>query len=324
MKIIPIEEAVGEKLSHDLTGIIPGSMENITYPRGYVVQAEDVERLKNMGKYHVKVIEEGSSLIHENDAAVMLASGAVGAGLDVGAAKEGKVHAFARERGLLQSSRKLLQEINMIDGLKVSAKRKHSVVEKGEKAATVVITPLEIEKAVLEGGLELLQKPVVSVLPFGRLKIGIITTGNEVYEGRIKDAFLPYLKGKLDAFGYEALEQRIVRDEQEDIEAAIDHFVSGGFELIFLTGGLSVDADDYTLKSVREHPDIRVVCYGSPVLPGAMFLAAYHQDRIPLIGLPAGLLRGGVSILDVVLPVLLAKVKLTKEYIASLGDGGLL
>ena len=193
MKIIPIEDAVGRKLSHDLTGIIPGSSENITYPRGYVVQAEDVERLKNMGKYHVKVIEEGSTLIHENDAAALLAARAAGEGLDLGEAKEGKVHAFARDRGLLQSSRKLLQEINRIDGLKISARRKHSVVEKGEKAATMVITPLEIEKDVLDGGLALLGKPVVSVLPFERLKIGIITTGNEVYEGRIKDAFLPFL-----------------------------------------------------------------------------------------------------------------------------------
>lgn len=324
MKIIPIEDAVGKKLSHELTGIIPGKSENITFLRGYVVKVEDVEILKNMGKYHVKVIDEDSNLIHENDGALIIGSKAVGAGVTLSEPKEGKVHAYAIEKGIFISSIDKLKEINLLDGIKISAKRKYSVVEAGEKVATFGITPLEIEEDLLEQGLSLIEEPFISVAAFNSLRIGIITTGSEVFEGRIKDAFMPYLRGKLEPFGYNVIEQTIVPDDQNIIKEAIDDFIKRDFELLFLTGGLSVDADDFTLKTVKEHEKVDMVIYGSPVLPGAMFMAAYYEGKVPLIGLPAGLLRGGNSILDFVLPLLLAKVKITKNYIAGLGDGGLL
>jgi molybdenum cofactor synthesis domain-containing protein len=324
MKIIPIEEAVGEKLSHELTGIIPGNSQNITFLRGYVVKAEDVEVLKNMGKYHVKVIDEDSNLIHENDAAKILGEKACGNGVTISQAKEGKVHAFADHKGVLVTSRKALKALNMIDGMKVATKKKYSVVEAGSKVATFSITPLEIEKELLEIGVELIEKPVVEIYPINSLKIGVVTTGSEVFEGRIKDAFLPYLQGKLEEYGYQVMEQNIVPDDQSIIKAAIDDFIERDFDLVVLTGGLSVDADDFTLKTVREHEKVEMVIYGSPVFPGAMFMAAYHEEGIPLIGLPAGLLRGGMSILDLVLPLLVAKIKITKKFIAGLGDGGLL
>ncbi len=324
MKIIAIEEAVGKQLSHELTGIIPGNSQNITYLRGYVVKAEDVEILKNMGKYHVKVIDEDSNLIHENDGAKILGEKACGKGATISQPKEGKVHAFADHKGVLVTSRKTLKAINMIDGMKVATKKKYSVVEAGSKIATFSITPLEIEKELLETGINMLEEPIVEVFPINSLKIGVVTTGSELYEGRIKDAFLPYLQGKLEAYGYQIMEQNIVPDDQKMIRAAIDDFVERDFDLIVLTGGLSVDADDFTLKTVKDHEKVEMVIYGSPVFPGAMFMAAYYEDEIPLIGLPAGLLRGGMSILDLVLPLLVAKIKITKNFIAGLGDGGLL
>lgn len=324
MKIIPIEEAVGKKLSHELTGIIPGNSQNITFLRDYVVKAEDVEVLKNMGKYHVKVIDEDSNLIHENDGAKILGEKACGNGVTISEPKEGKVHVFADHKGVLVTSRKTLKAINMIDGMKVATKKKYSVVEAGSKVATFSITPLEIERELLDTGVNLFKEPIVEVYPIHSLKIGVVTTGSEVYEGRIKDAFLPYLQGRMEEYGYQVMEQIIVPDNQSIIKSAIDDFIARDFDLVVLTGGLSVDADDFTLKTVKEHEKVEMVIYGSPVFPGAMFMAAYYDGEVPLIGLPAGLLRGGMSILDLVLPLLIAKIKITKNFIASLGDGGLL
>lgn len=324
MKIIPIEEAVGKRLSHELTGIIPGNSQNITFLRDYVVKAEDVEVLKNMGKYHVKVIEEDSNLIHENDGAKILGNMACGNGVNISEPKEGKVHVFADHKGVLVTNTKTLKALNMIDGMKMATKKKYCIVETGDKVATISITPLEIEKDLLDAGIELLKDPIVKVYPVNSLKIGVVTTGSEVYEGRIKDAFLPYLQGKMEEYGYQVMEQSIVPDDQIKIRAAIDDFIGRDFDLIVLTGGLSVDADDFTLKTVKEHEKVEMVIYGSPVFPGAMFMAAYYDGEVPLIGLPAGLLRGGISILDLVLPLLVSKIKITKNFIAGLGDGGLL
>ena len=115
----------------------------------------------------------------------------------------------------------------------------------------------------------------------------------------------------------------ILPDNKEAVVEALESFIKNKFDIILLTGGMSVDANDITKEVIRERDDIEVIAYGSPVLPGAMFMVAYH-NQTPVIGLPAGLLRGGPSIFDIVLPLLLAKEKITKDYIASLAHGGLL
>ena len=324
MKIIPIEEAVGKKISHELTGIIPGNKENITYMKGYVIKEEDVDVLKNMGKYHIRIMDDDSSLVHENEGAMLLGEKLIGSGIRVSSPKEGKVQGYAISQGVVVCNAEAMQKINLTDGIKFATKRSCSVVDADEKVATASITPLEIEESILTEALAGIEESLVKVAPINKMqKIGLITTGTEVFEGRIKDAFLPFLKEKLDVYGYLDLKQVIVQDDYLKIKEVIDTFIDEGYDLVFLTGGLSVDADDFTLKAVKEYDGMDIVTYGSPVFPGAMFLAAYYKDQTPFIGLPAGLLRGGRSILDLVLPLLLAQIKLTKEYVASLGNGGL-
>ena len=324
MKIIPIEEGVGKKLGHELTGIVPGKSENITYLKGYIIKEEDIDILKNMGKYHIRIMDEGSSLIHENEGAAILGERLIGEGIRVSSPKEGKIQGYASCEGVVVCNSQEIKKINLIAGIKFATRRNYSIVEAEDRVAVASITPLEIEENILGSALGGIKEPLVKVAPINkRQKIALITAGTEVFEGRIKDAFLPFLKDKLDVFGYENLKQTIVKDDFKEITQVIDNFINEGYGLIFLTGGLSVDADDFTLKAVKDHEGIDIVTYGSPVFPGAMFLAAYYKDKIPFIGLPAGLLRGGRSILDLILPLLLAELKLTKGYIASLGDGGL-
>lgn len=324
MKIISIEEAIGKKLSHELTGIVPGKNENIIYLKGYIIKEEDVKILKNMGKYHIRIMDEKSSLIHENDGAAILGERLIGEGIRVSSPKEGKVQGYASWDGVVVCNSQEMKKLNLIDGIKFATKRNYSIVEAENRVSAVSITPLEIEENILQSTLAEIKVPLVKVAPINKKKkIALITTGTEVFEGRIKDAFLPFLKDKLDIFGYRDLRQIIVKDDFQEIIQAIDNFINEGYDLIFLTGGLSVDADDFTLKAVKDYEGMDIVIYGSPVFPGAMFLVAYYKDNIPFIGLPAGMLRGGRSILDLILPLLLAELKITKEYIASLGDGGL-
>ena len=323
MKVIAIEEAVGKKIGHELTGIIPGKKENITYLKGYVIKEDDIEILKNMGKYHINILEDQAGMLHENDGARILGAKLCGQGIKITEPKEGKVQGLAEYQGVVISDVESIMKINLTDGLKFATKKSYSIVAPGDRVAVASITPLEIEEQVLTGAIAGITEPIIKVLPVIKQKIALITTGTEVYEGRIKDAFLPFLQSKLEPYGYEDLKQIIVPDDLDKITVAIDDSLAQGYEMIFLTGGMSVDADDFTLRAVKEYEGMEVVIYGSPVLPGAMFLAAYHDKQIPFIGLPAGLLRGGRSILDLILPLLLVRQRLTKEFIAGLGDGGI-
>ena len=49
-------------------------------------------------------------------------------------------------------------------------------------------------------------KPILEILPFARKKVGIVTTGNEVWAGRIQDTFTPVILEKHRVETWEQLE----------------------------------------------------------------------------------------------------------------------
>ena len=84
---------------------------------------------------------------------------------------------------------------------------------------------------------------------------------------------------------------------------------------------MSVDPDDVTPTAIKES-GATLVTYGSPILPGAMFLLAYYGE-VPIIGIPGCAMYNKTTVFDVVLPRLLIDEKLTKADIAAYGHGGL-
>ena len=158
------------------------------------------------------------------------------------------------------------------------------MIRKGQAAGAARIIPLAIEKEKLESARRLLNgRKIISVQPLRRLRVGIVTTGNEVYYHRIEDGFGPVLQQKLRYYGCEDAGQIMVPDDQDEIVEAITSWLDQGADAVFCTGGMSVDPDDRTPAAIRQS-GCRIVSYGSPVLPGAMFLLAYSRDGRPFSG----------------------------------------
>ena len=95
-----------------------------------------------------------------------------------------------------------------------------------------------------------------------------------------------------------------------------------GMDMILCTGGMSVDPDDQTPLAIK-NSGARIVSYGAPVLPGAMFLVAYTNDGCPIIGLPGCVMYAKRTIFDLALPSLMADVPISADELAALGEGGL-
>ena len=165
-------------------------------------------------------------------------------------------------------------------------------------------------------------KPIMRVVPLKKKTYGLITTGNEVFSGRIKDAFTPILEAKLSVYGATMKEHIILGDDHEKITSAILDMLSKGVDMVLCTGGMSVDPDDKTPLAIK-NAGVDIITYGAPVLPGAMFLVSYTKDGRPVLGLPGCVMYAKKTIFDLALPRLLADIKITKEYMNSLGNGGL-
>ena len=322
MKAIPVHEAVGTVLGHDITRIVPGEGKGTAFRKGHVITREDIPGLLTVGKEHIFVFDLSQGFIHEDDAAQRLARAAAGQGLALSAPSEGKVTLTATHAGLLKVDVERLARLNSIPEMVFATAHTNQQVEAGLPVAGTRVVPLVIEEEkLLRAELVLDQGPIIEVKPFSPTRVGMVTTGSEVFKGRIKDAFGPVVRGKFERLGSKVFRQIIVSDEIPMCVSAIRSLMDEGAEMIVVTGGMSVDPDDQTPASIREAGG-KVVRYGAPVLPGAMFLLAYIGD-VPVLGLPGCVMYHKASIFDLIVPRLLAGEDVGADDIAALGHGGL-
>ena len=324
MKLIDTKDAVGHILCHDLTRIVPGEMKDAQFRKGHVVTEADIPMLLSMGKEHLYVWEVDENTLHENEAADRLAALCESAHMRRGDVKEGKIELFATEDGVFQVDVARLDALNALEDVMVATRHTNTAVKAGDKLCGTRVIPLVIDKRRLEEAEALVGKePLLKLTPFRKgLKAGIVTTGSEVFYGRIEDKFTPVVERKLAALGVTVAEKRLSDDQTANIVAAIDSVRKAGVDLVLCTGGMSVDPDDRTPGAIRES-GANIVTYGAPVLPGAMFLLGYYDDGVPVMGLPGCVMYAKASIFDIVLPRIVAGIPITRSDLTRLGNGGL-
>jgi molybdenum cofactor synthesis domain-containing protein len=323
MKMIPVHEAVGMVLCHDLTEIIPGGAKGPAFSKGHILRQEDIPRLLRMGREHIFVLELNPGQLHENEAAARMARVAAGRGIELSSPREGKIDLVAKEDGLLAINLRTLYEINEIEEAIFVTLHTHQRVTRGRIVGGTRVIPLIVDEKIIVRIEQICRKnaPLIEVKPMRPLKVGIVTTGNEVYHGRIEDRFGPVVIRKVEELGCRTLGQILVSDRVDLIVEAIRKFLDEGAEMIAVTGGMSVDPDDVTPAGIRAAGG-RVVTYGAPVLPGAMFMLAYI-GQVPVLGLPGCVMYHKTSIFDLVLPRILAGEEITRADIVKLAHGGL-
>lgn len=322
MEIIRVEEAIGSVLCHDMTKIVPGEFKGVAFKKGHVITEEDIPALLSMGKENIYVWKKEEGMLHEDEAALRLGALCKGDNIRGSEIREGKMTLIAACDGLLKIDLHKIGEINKIDEIMIATRHQNFMVKKGDKLAGTRVIPLIVKDEKVKWAESIAgEKPLMWILPQEHHKMGIVTTGSEIFHGRIKDAFGPVIREKAKAYGIEIIDQIIVDDTQEGIVDAIKHFEDLGATMIVCTGGMSVDPDDRTPSAIKES-GAQIITYGAPVLPGAMFLMSYKGD-MPIMGLPGCVMYAKKTVFDLVLPRLLCGEKLIQEDLALYGHGGL-
>lgn len=321
MKLIKTEDAVGHVLCHDITQIIKGVTKDALFRKGHIVTKEDIPLLLSVGKENLYVWENDETMMHENEAAMVLLKMCQNEHMSYGEVKEGKIELKSEIDGLLKVNSKELFSINSFGQMMIATRHTNTVVHPGDKLAGMRIIPLVIEKEKMEKVSQLATSPILEIKPFILKKAAIITTGSEVYKGRIQDTFTPVIQEKLAEFGCEMVYHEICDDNDQMVTQKINEALDMGVDIVLCTGGMSVDPDDKTPLAIK-NTGATIISYGAPVLPGAMFLLSYKGD-VPIVGLPGCVMYSKHTIFDLILPRLLASDRVSYEELCSLGEGGL-
>ncbi len=351
-RTIPVEKAIGTILAHDITEIRQGEFKGRAFRKGHVIRQEDVCHLQRLGKENLFVLEIAEDEMHEDDAAYAVAQALMGAGVCIkGEPKEGKITIIAEQDGLLSINREALLQFNMLGDVMCATLHDRTVVQKGQEIAGTRAIPLVVKRKVVEEAVRIVSPPhpplgkggqrrgIIQIKEMRKPRVGVVVTGNEVYHGRIPDAFAPVVKSKIEAYGGEVAAVYFAPDDASFIEDRLRELIDAGCDLLITTGGMSVDPDDVTRFAIR-NLGATDITYGSAVLPGAMFLVAYiengdrdlglgvskipsPQPPIPVLGIPACGMYHKTTIFDLVLPRVLAGEKIGRKELAELGHGGL-
>jgi len=323
-KVIPVQQAVGTVLAHDITEIRPGEFKGRAFKKGHVIREEDVCHLQRLGKEHLFVLQVADDEMHENDAAYEIAKALMGEGVAIkGEPKEGKISVIAERDGLLKIDRDALLAFNMLGEVMAATLHDNTVVKKGQTVAGTRAIPLVVKKYVVQAAVTIGESlgKIIQVKEIRKPKVGVVITGNEVYHGKIKDAFAPVITKKIEEIGGELVGVYYAPDDKAFIVDRLRELLNAGADMLITTGGMSVDPDDVTRFAIRELGAVDIN-YGSAVLPGAMFLTAY-LGKVPILGIPACGMYAKTTIFDLVLPRVLAGEKIGRRELAELGHGGL-
>lgn len=323
MQLVPVQEALGMVLGHDMTEIAQGKSKCVAFKKGHIIKKEDIPRLLNMGKEHIYIMEFKEGDVHENEAAIRMAKAASGQNITFSEPSEGKVNLIATQPGLLKVNYKALMDINSIDEIMVATLHSNQFISENTVVAGSRIIPLVTENKKIETVEQICKEnyPIIEIVPLRKLKVGIVTTGNEVFYKRIKDKFGPVINEKFKELGCEVIRQLFSRDDSDMIAQSIKTLIEEGADIITVTGGMSVDPDDVTPAGIKKS-GAEIISYGAPTLPGAMFLLSYVKD-VPVLGLPGCVMYSRRTIFDLIVPRLVAGEKITREDIIRLGHGGL-
>lgn len=325
IQVVKIEDAVGYPLAHDITEIRPGEYKGPAFLKGYILKGQDLEHLRRLGKNHLYILKPEQDEMHEDEAAVEIANALCGRGVGwSGEPREGKISLKATRDGLLKVDVQALMQFNMMGEVMCATRHTNTIVTTGQEVAATRAIPLVVPRKTVHDAVRAAknaQDGVLRVLPITRAKAGVMITGDEVFYGRIQDKFQPVIRKKVADLGGEVLDLVFLPDDDQRIADTAKDLVSRGANLLITTGGMSVDPDDRTRHALQKAGAVDMV-YGAAVLPGAMFMITYLQG-VPVLGIPACGMYAARTVLDLIIPRVLAGEKITRTEIAMLGHGGL-
>ena len=321
---LPVEQAVGMVLPHDITEIVKDSHKGRAFRKGHIIRQEDIDHLKRLGKDNVYILTLETDEIHENEAATLLAESLAGQGIAMSASpEEGKITLTAARDGLLRVNVDALYRFNLLGEVMCATLHDNTPVQKGETVAATRLIPLVAPRSLVvkAAGIAAENSHILQVLPLRKANAGLVITGTEVFHGRIKDQFEEVLRTKLEKLGSRINSVEFAPDDVSLIAAAIGRCLAAGADLIVTSGGMSVDPDDMTRAGILAAGAIETT-YGTPVLPGAMLLVG-RIGEVPIAGVPACGMYHKITVLDLLLPRILTGASIGREELASMGHGGL-
>lgn len=288
--------------------------------KGHRLSPGDAALLAELDRpVHAIVLEADD--VHEDDAGARLAAAVAGPGLDIRGPAFSRYNLVANRKGLLRVDPEMLLRLNRLPGVAIFTLADRLPIVPGKIVTGVKVTPVAVAEATVREAEEIASAaPVIQVLPFLPLRVGVIST--EGPDWRVREKFQSSVSQKIGWYGGSIVGFSDTPREPAAIASEIDRFEREGADLVLAAGGNTIDPLDPSLRAL-DVAGAEIVRFGAPAHPGSMFWLAYRGD-LPIFNLASCSMFSKATIADVILPWIMTGERVSDETLAALGFGGLL
>lgn len=292
--------------------------------KGHVLSEEDVRLLETEGMDQVWVTELEEGEVGEDDA-VMQVAGEMGCGaLEIRLAAGGRANVTATEDCCVLVDDELLRQINCTASTVIATLANFSYARAGQRIATVKSAPFAVAQSQLEAVLMILRErgPILQARPMRTPSVGVLYS-DPLNGERARQLFENIMRQRLERFGTSANYVLAVVEEEAQVGRALQHLVRTRPTVILVASTTAPAGPEDVIGRSLAHIGCHMERFLAPVEPGNLLLLAYKDD-VPIVSAPGCFRSAKANVVDLILPPMLARYRVTGWEVACLGHGGLL
>jgi molybdenum cofactor cytidylyltransferase len=318
-RVIDVRHSVGRVL---LTSIFNGGKKLLS--KGHRIQDNDVQLLESQALRDVWVAELEEGDVGEDDAAMLLASHIGNGALEARPAVGGRANLFTTQACCVLVDSELLKQTNATNALVIATSRNFSYARLGQRVSTIKSAPFAVTKSQLESLLLLLAQkgPILQARPILTPVVAVLYT-DAVSGERASRLFGTIMSQRLERLGTVTGPVLNSIEDEMTVADALERLLKSK-PTVILIGSTTSPAGPYdSVGRAMERVGCHIERFLAPVEPGSLLLLGY-KNEVPILSAPGCFRSAKPNVLDLVLPPMLARYRLSTWDIASLGQGGLL
>jgi molybdenum cofactor cytidylyltransferase len=317
---VDIRESMGRVLC--CTIFRPGGKKLLA--KGHILREEDIRLLETecMDQVWVTELEDGE--VGEDDAVAQVAA-EMGCGcLEIRPAAGGRSNLVATEDCAVLVDDELLKQINCTSSVVIATLANFSFVRAGERIATVKSTPFAVAAAQLEAVISILRErgPILQARPIRQPSVGVIYS-DPLSADRARQLFESVMRQRLDRFGLGGAFALATVEEENAVARSLQHLLRSKPTVILVASTTAPAGPEDVVGRAIARLGCHIERFLAPVEPGNLLLLGYHED-VPIVSAPGCFRSAKPNVVDLILPPLLARYRVSGWEIACLGHGGLM
>jgi molybdenum cofactor cytidylyltransferase len=292
--------------------------------KGHILREEDVKLLETEGMAEVWVTQLDDGEVGEDDAVAQVAQELGCGSLEIRPAAGGRSNLFATESCCLLLDDDLLKQINCTSSIAIATVPNFSYATTGTRIATVKSTPFAVAASELETVVAILRErgPLLQARPIRKPVVGVLYT-DPLCADRARQLFESVMRQRLENFGLTSHVAMTVCETEEAVSKGLETLLRHRPTVILMASTTAPAGPEDVIGRAISGVGCHLERFLAPVEPGNLLLLGYYNDT-PIVSAPGCFRSAKANVVDLILPPLLARYRVTGWEIAGLGHGGLL